>query len=76
MQEKDPKFFSGRFFFADRPTRFFDRPATRNKLFPKVALKQMTKWPMVSRRPNSKDTASDRNSNIRISLILEKFRGN
>ena len=24
-------------FSTDRPTRFFDRPATRNKLFPKVA---------------------------------------
>ena len=41
MREKKSKFFfSGRFFFfADRPTRFFGRPATRNKLFPKVALK-------------------------------------
>ena len=37
---------------------------------------QITKQPMVSRRPNSKDTVSDRNSNIRISLILEKFCGN
>ena len=33
----------------------------------------MTKWPMVSRRPNSKDILSDRNSNIRCSSILEKF---
>ena len=31
---------------------------------------------MVSRRPNSKDTVIDRNSNIRISSILKKFRGN
>ena len=31
---------------------------------------------MVWRRPNSKDTVSDRNSNIRMSLILEKFLGN
>ena len=34
-------FFSGRFFFADQPTRLFDRPATRNKLFPKVALSNL-----------------------------------
>ena len=32
-------FFLEYFFFADRPTRFFDGPATRNKLFPKVALR-------------------------------------
>ena len=38
MREKKFKiFFSGRFFFYP-PTRVFDRPATRNKLFPKVAL--------------------------------------
>ena len=39
-EKKIPKFFfSRRFFFvADRPTRFLDRPATRNKLFPKDAL--------------------------------------
>ena len=30
-------FFLKDFSFADRPTRYFDRPATRNKLFPKVA---------------------------------------
>ena len=33
-------FFWKIFFFADRPTRFLDRPATRNKLFPKVALRK------------------------------------
>ena len=33
-------------------------------------LKQKTKQPMVSRRPNSKDTVSDIHCNIRISLIL------
>ena len=31
-------FFFWKIFFADPPTRFFDRPATRNKLFPKAAL--------------------------------------
>ena len=31
---------------------------------------------MVSRRPDSKDTVSDRKSNIRISLVLKKFQGN
>ena len=30
---------------------------------------------MVSGRPNSKGTVSDRNSNIRISIIFEKFCG-
>ena len=30
---------------------------------------------MVLRRPNSKDAVLDRNSNIRISSILEKFWG-
>ena len=32
----------------------------------------MTKQSMISRRPTSKDTVSDRNSNICISLIFEK----
>ena len=31
---------------------------------------------MVSKRPNTKDTVSDKNSNIRISLIIKKFHGN
>ena len=31
---------------------------------------------MVPKRPNSKDPVSVRNSNIRISLILEKYREN
>ena len=36
-------FFLEDFFFADQPTRFCDRPATRNKLFPKVALIELQK---------------------------------
>ena len=44
MREKNSKKiweegrFKEDFIFADQPTRFFDRHATRNKLFPKVAL--------------------------------------
>ena len=40
-------FFSGRFFFADRRTRFFDKPASRNKLFPKIALIEWTSHPSI-----------------------------
>ena len=43
MPENSKKKFLEDFFFAVRPTRFFDRPATRNKLFPKVALRGLSK---------------------------------
>ena len=51
------KFFLEDFFFADRPTRFFDRPATRNKLIPKVAHRGndmvaiITSWSISEKNP-------------------------